>query len=244
MKFDSTSIWFSLSPFVVVLFVLLSENGKSGGRSRGNHARELAVPTVPLSQDFESFYARELRKVIGLAFVLSGSPSGAEDLAQEAFLKAYKRWDTVGTYDNPGGWVRRVVANTAVSKRRRRTAEAKALVRIGGSEFVVPEMSPDAMVTWAAVRRLPRRQAQAIALRYYDQSSIAEIAQILDCTTNTVKTHLQLEWCQRLDHGRQEGLRIPPSIALETHAVQGLLSGPDRRHFRACGCFLVDSDTF
>jgi len=152
---------------------------------------EPVIPAVSFQEDFESFYARERKPVVGLAFVLSGSRSGAEDLAQDAFLTAYKQWDTVGAYDNPGAWVRRVVANRSVSTIRRRTAEAKALVRIGGSTFVVPELSPDAMATWAAVRRLPTRQAQAIALRYYDGSSVSDIARILDCSQNTVKTHLR-----------------------------------------------------
>ncbi len=152
---------------------------------------EPVIPAVSLHEDFESFYAREHRPVVGLAFVLSGSRSGADDLAQDAFLTAYKQWDTVGAYDNPGAWVRRVVSNNSVSTIRRRTAEAKALIRFGGSGLVVPEMSPDAVATWAAVRRLPTRQAQAIALRYYDRSSIADIARILDCSQNTVKTHLQ-----------------------------------------------------
>jgi RNA polymerase sigma-70 factor (ECF subfamily) len=152
---------------------------------------EPVLPAVSLHEDFESFYARERKHVVGLAFVLSGSRSGAEDLAQDAFLMAYKQWDTVGAYDNPGAWVRRVVSNNSVSTFRRRTAEAKALVRFGGSGFVVPEMSPDAMATWAAVRKLPERQAQAIALRYYDRSSITDVARILDCSENTVKTHLR-----------------------------------------------------
>ncbi|MEA2023922.1 MAG: sigma-70 family RNA polymerase sigma factor [Actinomycetota bacterium] len=152
---------------------------------------EPAVTAAPFRMDFASFYERELRPVIGLAFVLSGSRSGAEDLAQDAFLKAYKQWETVGAYDNPGAWVRRVVSNNSVSVFRRGKAEAKALTRFAGSMYVVPDMSPDAMATWAAVRKLPNRQAQAIALRYYDRSSIADIARILKCSENTVKTHLQ-----------------------------------------------------
>ncbi|MEN8115166.1 MAG: SigE family RNA polymerase sigma factor [Actinomycetota bacterium] len=149
------------------------------------------MTAAPFQLEFASFYQRELKPVIGLAFVLSGSRSGAEDLAQDAFLKAYKQWETVGSYDNPGAWVRRVVANGSVSRFRRHKAETKALVRIGGSGFTVPDMSPDAVATWVAVRKLPKRQAQVIALRYYDRSSIADIARILECSENTVKTHLQ-----------------------------------------------------
>ena len=152
---------------------------------------EPVLPAVSLHEDFESFYARELKPVVGLAFVLSGSNSGAEDLAQEAFLAAYRQWDKVQSLDKPGAWIRRVVSNQSVSVVRRRSAETKALVRFSGAEYAVPEMSPDAIATWSAVRRLPKRQAQVVALRYYDRSSIAEIARILETSENTVKTHLQ-----------------------------------------------------
>lgn len=149
-----------------------------------------ATAVRPLREDFESFYARELGRVTGLAYVLSGSRSGADDLAQDAFMDAYKNWDKIGAYDNPGAWVRRVVSNRAVSKIRRKAAEARALVRLGGASRTVAELSPDVLATWAAVRALPQRQAQTVALRYYDQASILEIARILDLTENTVKTHL------------------------------------------------------
>ena len=142
-------------------------------------------------EDFSTFYERELRPVVGLAYVLSGSRSGAEDIAQDAFVQAYRKWETVGAYANPGGWVRTVASNRAVSLFRRKSAEARALLRFSGSSSSVPELSADAMETWAAVRRLPKRQAQVIALHYYDRSSVAEIAQVLDCSENTVRTHLR-----------------------------------------------------
>ena len=61
---------------------------------------------------------------------LSGSRWGAEDLAQEAFLAAHRDWGRIGSYQQPAAWVRRVVANLAVSAFRRRVAETKALARI------------------------------------------------------------------------------------------------------------------
>jgi RNA polymerase sigma factor (sigma-70 family) len=140
---------------------------------------------------FEAFYRQELQSVIGLAYVLSGSRSGAEDLAQEAFLAALRHWNEVGMYQDPGGWVRRVVANRAVSSFRRRAAEAKALARLGPAVHKVPDLTPEAVATWEAVRQLPRRQAQVIALRYFDGQPAADIARILDCSEATVKTHLQ-----------------------------------------------------
>lgn len=142
-------------------------------------------------RSFEAFYTRELQSVIGLAYVLSGSRFGAEDLAQDAFLVAFRNWERIALYDDPGAWVRRVVANRATSRFRRRTAEVKALLRIGTRRLEVPEIAADAASIWEAVRRLPTRQAQVIALRYFDRQPVAEIARILDCSENTVKTHLQ-----------------------------------------------------
>jgi len=142
-------------------------------------------------EDFQAFYAREYRAVVGLAYVLLGSRSGAEDLAQEAFLAALRGWDRVCGLDAPGAWVRRVVANRAVSWFRRRTVEAKALMRIGHLDGEVPDIDLEARELWEEVRHLPRRQAQAIALHYLDQMRVPEIGGILGCSENTVKTHLQ-----------------------------------------------------
>ncbi len=150
-----------------------------------------AVEGEAFRESFDSFYERELSSVVGLAYVLSGSRSGAEDLAQEGFLAAYRHWDRIVSFDDPGAWVRRVVANRAVSAYRRRKAEVKALVKIGRPSFEILDMSQDAELIWDEVRRLPTRQAQTVALRYLDHRPIAEIARILECSENTVKTHLK-----------------------------------------------------
>jgi RNA polymerase sigma-70 factor (sigma-E family) len=143
-------------------------------------------------ESFEAFYVRELKAVVGLAYVLSGSGRAAEDLAQSAFLVAYRNWDRVGAYDDPGAWVRKLVSNGSVSRFRRLAAETRALLRLGGGEsYAVVDPDPESVAVWEEVRRLPTRQAQVIALRYYDQRSNAETAEILGCSVTTVKTHLQ-----------------------------------------------------
>jgi RNA polymerase sigma-70 factor (ECF subfamily) len=140
---------------------------------------------------FESFYSREYRKVVALAYALSGSRIGAEDLAQEAFIAAHQRWDHVGEYENPGAWVRRVVANMAISSFRRKKAERKAVERLAyQTRFILPELEPEDAHFWSLVRELPRRQTQAIALFYLEDRSVLEIAAILGCSEATAKVHL------------------------------------------------------
>jgi RNA polymerase sigma-70 factor (ECF subfamily) len=143
-------------------------------------------------ETFEDFYRREYTPVVGLAYALSGSRSGAEDLAQEAFLTAHRNWERIAGYEQPGAWVRRVVANLSVSAYRRRAVEAKAMARAAlfGERTELPDLGSGDPEFWEAVRALPRRQAQVIALFYLDDRPIAEVADILEMSPGTVKRHL------------------------------------------------------
>lgn len=150
---------------------------------------DVSVPRSP--EAFEVFYRREYAAVVGLAYALSGSRWTAEDLAQEAFLAAHRNWPRVADMDQPGAWVRRVVSNLAVSVIRRRIAEGRALARIVLRQTpAVTELSAADAEFWRAVRSLPRRQAQVIALFYLEDRPIAEVAAILDMAAGTVKKHL------------------------------------------------------
>ena len=81
---------------------------------------------------FESFFVAEYDQVVGLAFVLCGRRVVAEEVAQDAFVQAYRRWSVVSGYDDPGAWVRRVAVNLATSTLRRRAREVRALTRLAG----------------------------------------------------------------------------------------------------------------
>lgn len=148
-------------------------------------------PVVVGLESFESFYRREFRSMVGLALALSGSRLAAEDLAQEAMMVAHKRWAEVARLERPDAWVRRVVSNMAVSSYRKRTSEAKALARLAGRrQEVIQPMEPADESFWRAVRSLPQRQAQAIALHYLEDMAVADIAEVLDCSPSTAKVHL------------------------------------------------------
>ena len=139
---------------------------------------------------FEDLYRREFASVVALAYVLSGSRWAAEELAQDAFLAAHRKWVDISEYDDPAAWVRRVCVNRSTSMLRRRTSEARALARLAGRRVLPDELPPDASAFWDAVRRLPRRQAQVVALHYLDDLSVVDIAAVLACAEGTVKAHL------------------------------------------------------
>jgi len=154
------------------------------GRATGAHEHIV-------SDDFTSFVVRERASLLGVAFALCADRHAAEDLVQDALVEAFRRWDRVGTYDEPGAWARRVVVNRATSRWRRLGTESRALARFGARP-VAPgtERDPDADRFWDGVRALPRRQSQMIALRYADDLEIAEIATVMECAEGTVKATL------------------------------------------------------
>ncbi len=155
---------------------------------------------------FESFFAAEYTRVVGLAFVLCGRRAVAEEVAQDAFVQAYRRWSVVAGYDDPGAWVKRVAVNLATSTLRRRTREARALARLAARRTDPAELVITNEAFWEAVRRLPKRQAQCVALRYLEDRSIAEIAAVLDIAEATVRGYLH--------HGRA-ALAVSLDVHLE-----------------------------
>jgi RNA polymerase sigma-70 factor (ECF subfamily) len=146
-------------------------------------------PSDPRARSFEVFYRQEMPRLVALARGLSGS-SAADDLAQEAMLAAYRRWSEVATYEHPEAWVRRVCANHATSLLRRRGAETRAVLRLASQRSPDAELDERHEAFWAEVRRLPRRQAQAAALRYLYDLSVADIAATMACSEGSVKVHL------------------------------------------------------
>jgi RNA polymerase sigma-70 factor (ECF subfamily) len=139
---------------------------------------------------FDDFYRQEYRRVLGLAYVLTGNASVAEDTTQDAFIAAYRQWAAISGYDSPAAWVRRVTCNRAASVVRRRVREAKAIVRLAYRTSTNIELDEGDAEFWRSVRALPARQAQAVALFYLEDYSVRDIASVLDCSEGTVKTHL------------------------------------------------------
>jgi RNA polymerase sigma-70 factor (ECF subfamily) len=154
--------------------------------------RSWTIPEEVLGETFEMFYRREYPHMVAIARALSPDRAAAEDLAQESFAAAHRHWGRVGDYDDPRAWVRRVMVNRATSMRRRIGAEMRALTRAGHdpSRGMTTELTPATTAIWDEVRRLPRRQQQAVVLHYVGRLSTEEIGAALGCSPGAVKTHL------------------------------------------------------
>jgi RNA polymerase sigma factor (sigma-70 family) len=145
---------------------------------------------VECVESFELFYRREFPRLLVLARTLAGD-QWAEDIAHDSMLVAYRHWTRISLMDSPAGYVHRICAHKAVSWMRRASAERRALRRVVARGVVTVEpMSADNERFWAEVRRLPRRQAETVALFYGLDMPIPVIAETLRCAEGTVKAHL------------------------------------------------------
>jgi RNA polymerase sigma-70 factor (sigma-E family) len=139
-------------------------------------------------EDFRGFFAQHYERLCRLGFLLTGDPAQAEELAQDALVRTWRRWRLVGKPDNPATYARKVLVNRHRSLLRRALVEARYRYRDRPNEGSSDEHPEDAIVLWTATRRLPPRQQAVLVLRYYEDLSEAEIARVLGIPAGTVKT--------------------------------------------------------
>ncbi|WFE23284.1 SigE family RNA polymerase sigma factor [Solwaraspora sp. WMMD937] len=149
---------------------------------------------------FEDYVVARGPALVRLARLLTGDSHRAEDLVQEALGRAYARWWSISRMDRPDVYVRRILINVNSSWWRRRSShetpvtselmtaalDRSAAGRVG-SDLSTAAAERDAM--WRLIAALPPRQRAVLVLRYYEDLDDGTIAEILDCTKTTVRTH-------------------------------------------------------
>ena len=140
-------------------------------------------------QDFADFVGARWSSLFRLAYLLAASLTGAEDLMQSTLEKAYVNWPRISRMEFPEAYVRRMLANTLVSSRRRAWIGEQPwdqLPEPTGASAEIPVL--DRSLIWPLVCALPDRQRAVIVLRYYEDLSEAQIAEALGCAAGTVKS--------------------------------------------------------
>lgn len=138
---------------------------------------------------FRDYYERMQLRAVGTARRLIGNSHVAEDIAAEAFARAYSRWNKVSTHPNPDAWLLRVVGNLAVDHVRREARRPQLRGDTG---------RPDPSADTAALRidladalhRLSGRQQEVVVMRYLIDLTEDDVAVTLGMSTGSVKTHL------------------------------------------------------
>lgn len=139
--------------------------------------------------EFARFYASHRDACLRAVLAVVGDRQSGEDLVAEAFAKAWASWSTVRRHPAPTAWVLRTALNTRVSWWRRRRREVPldddhdVAAPVTGDRGVEPELI-------SAVRRLPARQREVIALRVFLDLDTETTARVLGIAPGTVTAHL------------------------------------------------------
>ena len=139
--------------------------------------------------DFSAYMSARQPALYRTAYLLTGDHAGAEDLLQNAFAKLYLSWDKIRDRGALDGYVRRVMVNENNSLWRRawkRREHATDTLPETGTHDTYDDGMGGAL--WTYVQTLPPKQRAVIVLRYYEQLSEAEIADLLGISTGTVKS--------------------------------------------------------
>ena len=152
-----------------------------------------------------------------LAYAVVGDHQLAQDLLQEALVKVYVAWPRLRDASAAEVYARRTIVTTAISWRRRRSFHEPPVE-------VIPDPASDADqsdwlathdVLWQQVRSLPPRQRTALVLRDYEDLSVTETADLMGCSTGTVKSQLSAALVKLRERvGPETGVLFPKDQAV------------------------------
>jgi RNA polymerase sigma-70 factor (sigma-E family) len=130
-------------------------------------------------------HQRHYPELVRLAYALTGDWGLAEELVQEAFVRAWRRWGAIRRTESAPAYLRTTVVNLARSSLRRRVKEVQAWLAVAPPRQVAPSVSTDVL---RALAQLPQRKRECVVLRYYLDLSEAETAAVLGIAVGTVKS--------------------------------------------------------
>jgi RNA polymerase sigma-70 factor (sigma-E family) len=141
--------------------------------------------------DFDEFVAANVDDLLRTAYLIAWDEAEAEDLVQECLMKVARRWPRIRRMEHPRAYARRILVNRALDGARgraRRRTELEPTVPAS-----VGTVDPLAMIDTRAelldaLGRLPARQRAVLVLRYFNDLTEAQVADVLGCSPGTVKS--------------------------------------------------------
>ena len=140
--------------------------------------------------EFEAYMAARQPSLLRTAYLLSGDRHTAEDLVQTALAKLYLSWDRVHRRELLDGYVRRIIVNEHNSLWRRAWKRREHSTDVLPDDRTVDDRPDDGQsaALWDFVQTLPRKQRAVVVLRYYEDLTEAETADVLGISVGTVKS--------------------------------------------------------
>ncbi|MEU7803050.1 SigE family RNA polymerase sigma factor [Micromonospora arborensis] len=140
-------------------------------------------------EGFEEFYRATRHRIVTVLYALSGDLGEAQDAAQEAYVRAWQRWQRIGEYGDPEAWVR-LVGHRLLLNRWRKIRNGITAYRRHGPATAVGPPSENTVALVTALRQLPMEQREAIVLHHLADLSVADIALHTGVPAGTVKARL------------------------------------------------------
>jgi RNA polymerase sigma-70 factor, ECF subfamily len=142
------------------------------------------------SLDFDDTFRRCFGPMVRSLAVASGDRGVAEDCVQDAFMRAFVRWNRVARLEDPVGWIRHVAVNRMRDHFRKIERGGRAYARLRSQETVVTDAPDEPHELASLLGRLPAQQRIAAALFYVEDLSVGEVAEAMDLSEGAVKYHL------------------------------------------------------
>jgi RNA polymerase sigma-70 factor (ECF subfamily) len=168
-------------------------------------------------EPIHDLYLASYQRLVLQLYPVTGDLGEAQEVVQEAFVKLLASPRRISVLDNPEAWLRTVAVNQARNRRRRRRVLQRLLHRVGAAPTEVPGATPDHVALMTAMRALPAGQREAIALHYFADLPVTEVAELLQVSAGTVKS--------RLSRGRTALARL-----LGEPAIDRTLNSIERTH--------------
>jgi len=139
-----------------------------------------------------TLYTTHYRELVRLAAFLTGDRDNAEEVVQDAYVKVHSSWWRLRELDKAEAYLRTAVVNAARSRLRRRQVAQRyrpePMTDAASAEsFAMEHARREAVLD--ALHALPRRQREAVVLRYYGDLSEAQTAEAMRCSVGSVKSH-------------------------------------------------------
>ena len=153
------------------------------------HTGQVTAPTTARDAEFTDYLHARQPALLRVAYLLTGDRHQAEDVLQTSLAKLYLAWDKVRDRDSVDAYVRRIMVNENNSLWRRgwkKREHATEVLPDRPHTDVYDEGRSDAL--WSVVQSLPPRARAVVVLRYYEQLTEAETADLLGISAGTVKS--------------------------------------------------------
>ncbi|HEX8003196.1 MAG TPA: SigE family RNA polymerase sigma factor [Mycobacteriales bacterium] len=141
------------------------------------------------ADEFDAFVARSGLALARLAWVVAGGRAAGEDLLQNTLIRVWRHWPRVRDAEDPDRYVRRILVNVHRSAPLGRRRELPLPDRDRAGDGDATDAVDARLTIEDALRRLPARQRAVVALRFLEQRSERETAELMGCSVGTVKSH-------------------------------------------------------